>query len=217
MTLAWHFAGTQMRDGTPLGAPGAVETYDGPLVMCESGLHASERLLDALQYAPGPLLRRVRLGGEILRDPDKLVAQRREILWECDMTPALRLFARRSALSVRHLWLSPMPDVVREFLMTGREDARAAAGDAARGASRAAAWDADRDSAAEAAWAAAWGADGEAAGDAATYAAWAAASDAAGDAATYAAWEAAREAARDAQEIRLVAYAQAARAGLFHG
>ena len=209
MTLAWHFAGTQMRDGTPLGAPGEIETYDGPLAMYSSGLHASERLLDALDYAPGPLLRRVRLSGEILRYDDKMVASRREILWECDMAPALRLFARWSALQVRHLWQEPMPGVVLEFLMTGREDIRAAAGDAAMAAARDAAMAAAGDAARDAAW--------DAAGDAAWAAAWAAAWDAAGDAAWAAAMAAARDAAWDAQERCLVAYAQAARAGLFHG
>ena len=183
MTLAWHFADTQMRDGTPLGAPGEIEIHHGPLVMYVSGLHASERLLDALRYAPGSLLRRVRLGGEILRDNDKMVASRREVLWECDMTPALRLFARRCALDVAHLW--DMPPVVREYLMTGREDIMDAAWDAARAAARAAAWAATR--------AAAW------------------------DAAADAAWDAAGDAAWAAQELRLVAYAQAARAGLFRG
>ena len=195
MTVAWHFAGTQMRDGSRLGAPGEVETYDGPLEMCESGLHASERLLDALKYAPGSLLRRVRLSGEILRGDDKLVASRREVLWECDMTPALRLFARRCALDVAHLW--DMPPIVREYLMTGREGI----GYAARNAASAAAGAAARAAASAAASAAARNAAGAAAGDAASDAAWAAA----------------RDAARAAQERRLVAYAQAARAGLFHG
>ena len=54
---------------------------------------------------------------------------------------------------------------------------------------------------------------------AAANAAWDAASDAA-NAAWDAAWDAASDAANaawDAQERRLVAYAQAARAGLFHG
>lgn len=196
MTLAWHFAGTQMRDGSRLGAPGEVETYDGPMVMCVSGLHASERMLDALHYAPGSLLRRVRLSGEILRGDDKLVASRREVLWECDMTPALRLFARRCALDVAHLW--DMPPIVREYLMAGREGIRAAAWAAAWDA----ACDADRDGAAS---------------SAASAAAWAAACDADRAAARAEAWAAACDAAWAARERRLIAYAQAARAGLFHG
>ena len=197
--LAWHFAGTRMRDGTPLGAPGEVERHDGPLEMCKSGLHASGRLLDALAYAPGPLLRRVELHGDMILYDDKIVASERRILWECDMTAALRLFARKCAMDVAHLW--DMPPLVHEYLMTGRKDIRAAARDAAWDA----AWAAARDEAGAAARAAAWDAARAAARDAAWDAAWAAARDAAWDA------------ARDAQERRLVAYAQAARAGLFHG
>ena len=207
MTLAWHFAGTQMRDGSRLGAPGEVETYDGPLEMCESGLHASERLLDALKYAPGSLLRRVRLSGEILRGDDKLVASRREVLWECDMTPALRLFARRCAFDVAHLL--DMPPIVREYLMTGREGIGYAARNAASAAAGAAARAAARNASSDAAMAAARAA--------ASAAASAAARAAAEDSARAAAGDAARAAAKEAQERRLVAYAQAARAGLFHG
>ena len=202
MTLAWHFAGTQMRDGSRLGAPGEIETYDGPLVMCSQGLHASEKLLDALRYAPGPLLRRVNMGGKILRGTDKLDAETRLVLWECDMTAALRLFARKCALDVAHMW--DMPPLVREYLMTGREDIRAAAWDAALDVDAAA-----RAAARGAAWAAARAAAGAAALDAARAAAWGAAWDAARAAAS--------AAARAAQERRLVAYAQAARAGMFHG
>ena len=180
--LAWHFASTQMRDGTQLAAPGGVERYDGKLEMCASGLHASRRLIDALKYAPGTLLRRVECIDPV-EDHDKMVCRERRVLWECDMTAALRLFARRCALDVAHLWRRPMPDIVQEFLMTGR-NARAAARTAA-------AW------AAEARTAAAW----EAAPRAAEWAAWAAAPRAA--------------ALKNKQERRLVAYAQAARAGAF--
>lgn len=196
--LAWHFAGTRMRDGSRLGAPGEIEIHDGPLVMCESGLHASERLMDALTYAPGTLLRRVRLSGEVLRDRDRMVADCREVLWECDMTAALRLFARKCALDVARL--CDMPPLVREYLMTGCEDIRDAAWDAARDAARDAGWDAAGAAARAAAAAADWAAAG-AAGWAADWAAAGAAAD----------WAAARA----AQERRLVAYAQAARAGLF--
>ena len=191
MVLAWHFAGSQMRDGTPLGAPGETEEYEGEVRISESGLHASERLIDALDYAPGALLRRVECLGVVDRQADKLVCRRRRVLWECDITGALRLFARKCALDVAHLW--DMPPIVREYLMTGNEDA-------ARDAAWDAAWDAARDAARDAAWDAARGA--------ARAAAWDAARDAAWDAA-----RAARAAAWDAQDRRLVAYAQAARCG----
>ena len=127
----------------------------------------------------------------------------------------LRLFARQAALSVSHLW--DMPDLVREYLVTGNETLRVearrlslaaapcpgtAAADAAADAAYAAyaAAYAAADAAADAAYAAAYAADADAA-DAAYAAAYAADADAA-----YAAYAAAYAADADA------AYAAAAAA-----
>ena len=151
-------------------------------VLCESGLHASKRLIDALRYAPGPILCKVELGGTIIFGDDKVVATERTVVAMADVSEILRKFARLCALDVIHLWEAP--EVVRKFLKTGDESLRAAAWAAARDA----AWGAARD----AAWAAAW----DAARDAvrAVAAARNAARDA--DAAVAAAWDAARDAAR---------------------
>ena len=173
MTIrAWHFVGNKLRNGEPVPADGVKLVWNGPLVMCESGLHASLHPVDALQYAPGQTLCLVECGGEIKHQVDKLICRERTIIARMDAKPLLRYFARMQALSVAHLWTPP--DVVCDYLMTGDESIRAAAWDAAR----AAAWDA--------AWAAVWAA------------AWAAAGAAAGAAARDAAWAAARAAARDA-------------------
>lgn len=95
--LAWHFLSDAglMRDGRK---PRKVETHKGPLVLCESGLHASRGILDALYYAPGAVLCRVRCSGKIAQDSDKLVCTRREILWRMDVRDTLREFARLCAL-----------------------------------------------------------------------------------------------------------------------
>lgn len=42
---AWHFVGETLRNGDPVPADGEVLRYDGPVAMCESGLHASKRLI----------------------------------------------------------------------------------------------------------------------------------------------------------------------------
>ena len=148
---AWHFVGADRRlrygDGATV-APGYVYTWDGPLALCQSGLHASVRAIDALRYAPGPIVCRVEMGGEIVRGDDNVVAQSREVLWAADATDALRRFARLCALDVTHLWNAPA--VVLRYLRTGDESIRAAAWDAAsnaagapaRAAARAAAWNA---------------------------------------------------------------------------
>ena len=203
--LAWHFVGDALRDGRPIPVDGVTLKHKGKLELCASGLHASERLIDALNYAPGPILCRVQMGGTIKKESDKLVARQRTILWRVNSTDVLRKFARQCALDVAHLW--NMPPVMKQYLETGderlraaasdaawaaaRDAARAAASDAARAAASDAASDAARDAARAAAWAAAWAAASDAASDAASVAARAAASDAA--------WAA----ASDAQNTRL--------------
>ena len=189
-TLAWHFVGNTLRDGAPIPADGVKLTHHGPLKICESGLHASVRLIDALKYAPGVTLCRVECSGTINHQNDKLVCSERTIIWRVDAEDFLRLFARQCALDVIHLWNAP--DVVRRYLETGDDSLRAAARNAAAAVS-AAAWAAR--AAADAAWDAAW--------DATRAAAWAAAWDAA--------WAAERDAVRavemDAQNDRLEALA----------
>ena len=177
---AYHFTkGNKLRDGRPLPAIGEWLEHTGPIVPCESGLHASEHPFDALQYSPGEMLHLVEIDGELVTHgdpPDKVVGRRRKILASIDATDLLREFARWCALQVIHLW--ECPDVVRRYLETGDESIRAAARDAA-GADA-------RDAARAAAWVAAW----VAARDATRDAAWEAARDAA--------WAAARAAARAA-------------------
>ena len=154
-TLAWHFVGDTLRDGSPVPADGVKLVHTGPVVPCESGLHASRHPFDALNYAPGPVLCLVECGGIIVPhgDPeDKITCSERTIVARMNATPLLRYFARQQALSVVHLW--DAPQVVLNFLM-GDDAARAAAGDAAWAAARDAAWAAARDAARDAAWAAA--------------------------------------------------------------
>ena len=126
-------------------------------VLCESGLHASVRLIDALQYATSDVVWRVQLGGTIVHGNDKCAATERKYIHRIDIEPELFQFSRWSALQVIHLWDAPA--VVREFLETGNDALRAAAwdaaGDAARAAAGAAARAAARAAAGDVAWAAA--------------------------------------------------------------
>src|SRR5262245_56673756 len=86
-----------------------------PIVPCKHGLHASVHPMDALQYAPGPILYKVKLSGEIVaHDNDKHAASQRTALGRRDATQMLRSFARKMALSVIHLW--DAPPIVREYL-----------------------------------------------------------------------------------------------------
>jgi hypothetical protein len=144
---AWHFVGATLRDGQPVPADGVTLRHDGPMVMCESGLHASLEPFQALKYAPGNTLCLVECDGvEFHPDhDDKLICRERTIIVRMDAEPLLRYFARQQALSVVHLW--DAPDIVLDYLMVDSAAwtaARAAARDAAWAAARDAAWDAAR-------------------------------------------------------------------------
>lgn len=72
---------------------GETLSVSDPIVPCESGLHASRRVIDALRYAPGPWLARVTLSGTIVEATDKLTASARTTLWLADVGRILHTFA----------------------------------------------------------------------------------------------------------------------------
>jgi len=196
MTIGYHFCGDKLRDGRPIPADGEWLVHDGPVTICETGLHASKHPWEALTYAPGATLCLVECEDIVDEHDDKFVCRRRKIIARFDATDMLWELSRWCALQVIHLW--DVPPVVRQYLETGDESlraaalaaARAAACGAAKAAAGAAAWAAARDAARDAAWAAA----GDAAWDAARAAALAAARAAAWDAAKAAAGDAAWDA-----------------------
>ena len=112
--IAYHFVGATLRDGKPIPPDGKWITRK-KVVMCESGLHASLHVADALKYAPGNTLCLVELGGKIIGSDDKVVASKRKIIARFDATDLLRADARASALSVIRLWEAP--DVVIQYLV----------------------------------------------------------------------------------------------------
>lgn len=175
--LGWHFCAEDKRLGYDDGREiieGETLRVEGEPALCQHGLHASERLIDALKYAPGPILCRVELSDGIIKGDDKAVARARKTLWMFDATNALRDFAATVAenalLAERAAGREPDPrswaavQFVRD-LLDGKikEEYREAAARAARSAawtaarSAWAAWTAARSaaSAARAAWPAA--------------------------------------------------------------
>jgi hypothetical protein len=172
VVLAYHFCREDNRLGYSDGRAvrvGDTLSVDPPIMLCRHGLHGSERIIDALEYAPGPILCRTEHSGEIVRGDDKLASQRRRVIARVDATYMLRVFSRWSALGVVHLW--DCPGIVVRYLLTGDESIRDAARVTVGVAAGVAAWDAARVTA----WAAAWAAAGDAARDAAWAATWAAA------------------------------------------
>jgi hypothetical protein len=168
--LAWHFVAQDriLANGSGLLVePGYVYSEpDGELKMCEHGMHFSVDPFDALQYAPGPWLCRVRCWGDVKLGSDKGVCRHREVISMVDISRAMRLFA---CWCVRE---TPLPDgrKVWDLLIDGRsrtavEVAERHACGGATDEELAAAWDSAR----AAAWAA--GDSARAAGDSARAAA----------------------------------------------
>lgn len=91
--LGWHFirAGRRLSYGDGrLVEVGQTLTVEGPLEICRCGLHYCERARDALRYAPGLTVCRVRASGDILRgggeNADKACASERTALAIADTT-----------------------------------------------------------------------------------------------------------------------------------
>lgn len=121
--LAWHFVGDTLRDKSPIPEDNfTLKVNPSMLKLCEYGLHASINILDALRYAPGTTVCRVKLSGKIIKDTDKLVASERTIIWRLDVKTIIHKFACDCALDVQHLW--EMPDVVKQYLTTRNESIR---------------------------------------------------------------------------------------------
>ena len=195
----WHFAGAKLRDGRPLPRKGETLTHKGAVVPCESGFHLSERAIDALGFAPGLMVARVRGGGVMVPhgDPvDKRACETRTCLSEYVNARAVivelaetwvrRALRIHAAPAMRAAGLIAEADTLASLPADISMDAAsAAASDAARAASNAAARAAARD-----AWDAARAA--RAASNAASDAARAASN--AASAAASDAWDAARAA-----------------------
>jgi hypothetical protein len=176
----WHFTNLDCKlrydDGRKVVA-GETLTVDFDPILCKCGLHASERIIDALVNAPGLYVWSVELGGKRIDGDDKSAAQSRTALWGYDAIDVILAWSRRVALDKIALdWdtskFGAMPAVVMEFLRTGDKNIAEAAWTVAWAAAEAA-W-----AAAEAAWAAAeaaWAARAETAWAAGAETAWAAA------------------------------------------
>ena len=173
--LAWHFTdGMTLRDGQSLEV-GKTYTYEGEIKICESGYHASRRLIDALRYAHGAQISRVECWGDVQEQDDKLVARNRTVLWTLDATMILHEFAcmvaeislskvvnpdprSLAAIKAKRKWIKgKISDKELDAAWSAAEDAAEdAAWSAAWSAAESAAESAARDAARDAAWDAAW-------------------------------------------------------------
>ncbi len=76
---------------------GVIQKAKGKLALCKNGMHASTDILDALEYAPGSILTKVEMIGEVIVGDDKIVARGRKILWVINAEKILREFVCRCA------------------------------------------------------------------------------------------------------------------------
>ncbi len=164
--LAWHFLSEDKRlgygDGRLVEAGKTLEC-DGKPELCKNGMHGSVRLIDALRYANGPIVCRVKIEGDVIEDTDKLCGRRRTVLWMMDATRLLHEFACRcaedalskvahpderslKAIAAKRAWLRG--EIMDGELDAARSDAWdaswAATQDVARNAARDVAWAASR-------------------------------------------------------------------------
>lgn len=113
---------------------GRTDVYEGELIPCNQGLHASPTPFDALQYAFGSILWEVEIDDDAIPHGDpinKYVSHHRTYLRRFDLTRLCYQFAAIQALSVIDKWDAPA--IVREYLRDAAwatEWARAAARDA---------------------------------------------------------------------------------------
>jgi hypothetical protein len=195
--LAWHFVSERRvlgYDATEMAVePGWIYSIDDDRrpELCEYGMHASVRAIDALGYATGnPIVCRVRIWGDVVRGDDKIVGRHREVIWMADATKTLHEFGcwcvRNTPLADgRKVWdlltdeRSRRAVEVKELWLQGK------------------ATDAELDAARAAAWSAEWSAAGDAVRDAERAAAWSAAG--------VAAWSAAGDAQAEQLESMLLA------------
>ena len=129
--LAWHWTdGRKLRDGQPL-VVGKLYKHDGPLVMCESGYHASVDIVDALGYAPGFTVSRVECSGEIESQDDKMVCTRRKVLWTVNARRAVLAWSVRVATdtvkAVKKVYKDKAWNVWADLWISGKDRTAAAA------------------------------------------------------------------------------------------
>ena len=97
--LAWHFCPADKKLGHNDNREirvGETLTVDCTPSLCEIGLHASIKPLDALYCAASPAIAcRVKLGGRIEHNSHQLVATERTVIAMADVSDTLRNFACR--------------------------------------------------------------------------------------------------------------------------
>ncbi len=123
--IGWHWIRNDRRLGYGDGravVDGETLAYTGgqPIQPRSRGMHASAKIIDALAYAPGTVLCRVRLHGTVIKSNNKAVATHRTVLWSVDARKALILWAADCAERAISREVNPDPRSV-EAIRVARE------------------------------------------------------------------------------------------------
>ena len=156
---AWHFiqpSKLAKYDNRPIERQKTLTCEPDRIKLCEYGLHASIKPLDALSFVDwnDAIICRVKLSGRIIHGDHKLVASERKVLWWAPVDKTLHEFAcwcaeqtlyiferdytndkrPRNAIEAKKLWLAGK--ITENELDAAKDAAWAAAWDAARDAAR---------------------------------------------------------------------------------
>ena len=210
--------GLKSTNGTINWKLGEWQKHEGELEMCKSGFHASERIINAMQYTNAEIIARVEVRGDHLKQEDKQVWSEMRIVktYNCSKEDSVNLAIFAAELVIDNFEKEyPKDDRPRKAIETAKEwlenknDSAARSAELAASAAKSAesaAWSAASSArsatsaAKSAAWSAAWSAESAASTAwSAESAAWPAASaaSAAKSAAKSAAWSAAKSAVSD--------------------
>jgi hypothetical protein len=143
---AWHFCRNDRRLGFNDGRvirTGRLYRISGKPIMCRHGLHASRRIIDALEYAEGHIICRVTLSGTIISGTNKIVATERRVIWSLNAEKILHEFACRCGERALHKASIKDPALATNEELTAARNAAWAAAPAATTASKAAKWAAE--------------------------------------------------------------------------
>ena len=100
--IAWHFLPENKRlrydddRHIQIGKTYRVRNKE-PIQLCANGMHASVDILDAIKYAPGPILCKVEMGEDCILGDNKCVSSSRKVISMMDATGLLHEFACKCA------------------------------------------------------------------------------------------------------------------------
>jgi hypothetical protein len=119
---AFYFANTDRRlrfgDNRKIHL-GETHTIEGKPIMRERGLHASKKILNVLDYAPGPVIYIVDVSAEIVENGIICSKFRTYLKGDIDISHILCKFARMCLLDV--IDLQETPNIIIRYLKTGDE------------------------------------------------------------------------------------------------